>query len=187
MKFGQYYREDPKTKAEKRMKKEAEDKREIADLRQKVEAIPQLVEDRLAVKVCEIVPALLAGLDAWNAAGRQGPVPLPSMTGSNSTNKLPPVFLPTNLPSNATGQPILTVTPPANTAPQPVALVTPPANTAAQLVLQSAPVRDNTPAGTVGSGSSASVSCTPAVVGGASTLAELDAVSKVTKRLRGRS
>ena len=85
------------------------------------------------------------------------------MTGSNSTNQAP----------------VLQLTPPANTAAQ-VALVTLPANITAP-ELDNAPGRENTPAGTM-AGSKPSVSSTPAV-GGASTLAELDAIT-VTKRRR---
>ena len=66
-----------------------------------------------------------------------------------------------------------------NAAPAPVVLVNPATNTAAPEL--NAPVGENSPAGTVPT-SSPSVSCTPAV-GGASTIAELDAIT-VTKRRR---
>jgi hypothetical protein len=83
-------------------------------------------------------------------------------------------------------QPVALVTPASDSAAQLVALVTPPDNTAVRSLLRNAPERENTPASTMAA-SSPSVSCMPAVivVGGASTLAELDAITTVTKHLRG--
>ena len=128
------------------------DSRELQELKEKVAQIPQLVDDQVQKTVTALIPSLIQGLGEWNARGRQGPPPLPNMTGSNLTNQAP----------------VLQLTPPANTAAQ-VALVTPPANTAAA-ELDNAPGRESTPAGTVAR--SSSVSGPPAI----STLAELNAI-----------
>ena len=104
----------------------------------------------------------MEGLAAWHAEGRQGPIHVPSFSGSNSTmnqNVSPDLTTPQ---PNAAAQPpvdLVTMTPPAakDTEPQPVAAV-----------LHNAPERpeNDRPA----AGTSALVS----------TVAELDAITQVT-------
>ena len=62
------------------------------ELRKKVETlenkkvdcttVEQLVDERLK---SFLPPGLVEGLAAWNAAGRQGPIYVPSVSGNNST------------------------------------------------------------------------------------------------------
>lgn len=131
----------------------ADESRELQELREKVAQIPQLVEKQVQEKMTSFIPTIVEALGSWEAAGRVGPPPIPSM-GSNSNNAAAP-----------------NVRPAANTA-APNVLVTPVANIAAPEI--------NAAAGTA-QRSTPSVTCTPTYVGGPSTAAELDAV-KVTKR-----
>jgi hypothetical protein len=168
-KWGEHYSEDPKTWKERKKKEES---LEVKELRAKVDQIPQIVQeqvdnrvaDQVALQITALLPSLLEGLGNWHAGGRQGPPPVPSMVGSNSNNAVPNVL----------------VTPPANIA-TPDVLMTSPANTAAP-ELNAPDRRENTPAVGNAPASNPSISCTP-VVGGPSTLAELDAI-KVTKGRR---
>jgi hypothetical protein len=132
----------------------ADESRELQDLREKVAKIPELVEKQVQEKMTSFIPTIVEALGSWEAAGRVGPPPIPSMVDSNSNNAVAP-----NVP------------PAANTA-APNVLVTPVANIAALEI--------NAAEGTV-QRSTPSVTCTLTYVGGPSTAAELDAV-KVTKR-----
>ena len=129
--------------------------REVQQLKAQVARIPEMVEeqvrDQLGATITAIIPTLVSGLQAWVAGGQQGPPPIPSFTGSDSRN--------------APAAPLV--------SPAEAALVSPAAAPALQL---NAPgCGKNTPAGT-SAASGPSVNCTPAV-GGASTLAELDAIT----------
>ena len=66
-KWGEYYKEDPKTRKERRSHEES---REVQELRKKVAEIPQIVEDQVAKTITSILPTLLEGLGNWNAGGR---------------------------------------------------------------------------------------------------------------------
>ena len=55
-------------------------------------------------------PGLMEGLAAWNAAGRQGPIHVPSYAGSNSSNNVSPDLV-TPLPNTAAQPPLLLVPP----------------------------------------------------------------------------
>jgi hypothetical protein len=126
----------------------------LQELREKVAHIPELAETQVQEKMTSFIPTIVEALGSWEAAGRVGPPPIPSMVGSNSNNAAAP-----NVPSAA------------NTA-APNVLVTPVANIAAPEI--------NAAAGTV-QRSTPSVTCTPTYIGGPSTAAKLDAI-KVTKR-----
>ena len=56
---GEYYKEDPKTRKERRCREES---REVQELRKKVVEIPQIVEDQVAKTITSILPTLLEGL-----------------------------------------------------------------------------------------------------------------------------
>ena len=163
-KWGSYYtagvRKEKKTSSESQA-------REVQELKAQVARIPEIVQEQvqqqLGTTLTAIVPTLIQGLTTWIAGGQQGPPPVPSFTASNS--------------HNAQAAPLVS---PAAPLVSPVAapLVSP----AEAVFVSPAPARalelnapGCTPAGT-SPASGPSVSCTPAV-GGASTLAELDAIT----------
>ena len=129
--------------------------REVQQLKAQVARIPEMVKeqvrDQLGATITAIIPTLVSGLQAWVAGGPQGPPLITSFTGSNSRN--------------APAAPLV--------SPVEAALVSPAAAPALQL---NAPgCGKNTLVGT-SAASGPSVNCTPAVCG-ASTLAELDAIT----------
>src|SRR4051812_41014916 len=70
------------------------------------------MEEKLEARLRQIIPPeLWEGLTQCNAAGGVGPIPVPSVSDSNSYQHLFPNF----------------VTPPSNTLAQPVTLLSPPA------------------------------------------------------------
>jgi hypothetical protein len=192
MKWSEYY------KSGKKEKKATIDEKEVAHLKAQVAQIPTLVEtlveeqvrqqvqhivetqqrtqrqqveDQVGTTLSSIIPTLVAGLDAWYRGGKKGPPPVPSFTGSNSHNVEPSVS-----PQAAT---MVAPAAPTLVAPAAPTLVSP----AAPLLQLNAPVAaDNTPPGTAPT-SGHSISGTPAA-GGASTLAELDAITVTNPRLR---
>ena len=130
--------------------------REVEALKAQVARIPELVqeqvEQQLGTKLNAMVPTLIHGLTTWVAGGQQGRPPVPSFTASNSQ----------------------------------IAMAGPLVSPAEAVFVSPAPARAlelNAPGGCTPAGTSLasgpSVSCTPAV-GGASTLAELDAIIMVT-------
>ena len=129
--------------------------REVEELKAQVARIPELVHEQvqqqLGSMLTGIMPTLIHGLPAWIAGGQQGPPLIPSFTASNS--------------HNAQAAPLV--------SPTEAVLVSP---TPARALELNAP--GCMPAGT-SAASGPSVSCTPAV-GGATTLAELDAIITVT-------
>ena len=129
--------------------------REVQELKAQVARIPEIVqeqvEQRLGATITALVPTLISGLSAWIAGGQQGPPPVPSFTASNS--------------HSAQAAPLV--------SPAEAVFMSPALARALEL---NAP--GCTPAGT-SPASGPSVNCTPAV-GGASTLAELDAIITVT-------
>ena len=129
--------------------------REVQELKAQVARIPEIVQEQvqqqLGATITAIVPTLIQGISAWIAGGQQGPPPIPSFTASNS--------------QNAMAGPLV--------SPAEAVFVSPAPARALEL---NAP--GCTPAGT-SAASGPSVNCTPAV-GGASTLAELDAIITVT-------
>ena len=186
MKWSEYY------KSGKKERKATIDEKEVAQLKAQVAQIPtiveeqvrqqvqhivetqqrtqrQQVEDQVGNTLSSIIPTLVAGLDAWYRGGKKGPPPVPSFTGSNSHNVEPSVS-----PQAAT---MVSLAAPTLVAPAAPTLGPP----AAPLLQLHAPVAaDNTPPGTAPT-SGHSISCTPAA-GGASTLAELDAITVTNPR-----
>ena len=129
--------------------------REVQELKAQVAWIPEIVQEQvrqqLGSTLTGIMPTLIQGLTTWIAGGQQGPPPIPSCTASNS--------------QNAQAGPLV--------SPAEAALVSP---TPARALDINAP--GCTSVGT-SAASGPSVNCTP-TVGGASTLAELDAIITVT-------
>ena len=148
-----------------------EDAAYVRGLEEKVNLIPQLVQDEVAKTMDALLPDMMQRLANWQAAGGQGPLPIPSMVGSNSGTNAVPV---TNAPT-----PAVLVTPAANTAAAPDVMKTPPATIEQPGHNNNAPDGSQNRAANATGGSTPSVSCMPAVVGGVSSLAELDAL-KVT-------
>jgi hypothetical protein len=145
--------------------------RELHELRERVAQIPEIVDKRVADKVdtlftekmTAMMPRLFEAFVNWDAAGRVGPPPIPSIIGSNSSAAAPNVL----------------VTPAANTAAAPhVADIAVPVADIAVPVANTVAKGLNASGGS-GQRSTPSVSCTPMYVGVPSTAAELDAV-KVT-------
>lgn len=91
MKVGEYYQSDAKSRKARRMtgknKAEVEElKRKVESLEQAKEDLPKIVEERVNETLRSwIPPNLLEGIAAWNARGQQGPIHVPSFTGSNSS------------------------------------------------------------------------------------------------------
>ena len=171
MEFLQYYRTDTETRKERR--KLTKDRAEVLELRKKVESLEQekvdstMVDKLVEEKIRSIIPpGLMDRLAAWNAAGRQGPIHVPSYAGSNSSNVSPDLVTP--LP-NIAAQPPQHLVPP-----------TPPTmkDTEALLVVA---VNDRPSAGDTEALPVAAVNDRPAAGTGTlvSTLAELDAITKV--------
>ena len=129
--------------------------REVQELKAQVARIPEIVQEQvqqqLGATITAIVPSLIEGLSAWIAGGQQGPPPIPSFTASNSENVM--------------AGPLV--------SPAEAAFVSP---TPAWALELNAP--GCMPAST-SAASGPSVNCTP-TVGGASTLAELDAIITVS-------
>ena len=152
-KWSEYY------KTGRKERKTSLESQEVKELKAKVAQIPQIVEeqvrdqvrDQLGATITAIMPTLVEGLRGWFAGGQQGPPPIPSLTGSNSHNA------------------------PAVVSPAEASLVSP--VPAPALELDAPGCGKNTPAGT-SAASGPSVTYTPAV-GGASTLAELDAITVI--------
>ncbi|KAK1617729.1 hypothetical protein QYE76_023246 [Lolium multiflorum] len=197
MKWSEYY------KSGKKEKKATIDEKEVAHLKAQVAQIPTLVEeqvrqqvqqivetqqrtqrqqveDQVGTTLSSIIPTLVAGLDEWYRGGKKGPPPVPSFTGSNSHNVEPSVSPQAATMVSPAAPTLVAPAAPTLVAPAAPTLVSPAAPTlvspAAPLLQLNAPVAaDNTPPGTAPT-SGHSISCTPAA-GGASTLAELDAIT----------
>jgi hypothetical protein len=87
MKFGEYYKDEIKKRKERKTQSAAE----VEELKKKVDSFPQLVAEKVEERIREIIPpGLMEGIAAWNAAGRVGPIQVPSMTGSNSAVDVSP-------------------------------------------------------------------------------------------------
>jgi hypothetical protein len=92
--------------------------------------MPDLIAQQVQQKIREIIPdEMWEGLAAWYAAGRRGPLVVPSISGSNSTQHVSPDVV-TPDTANIEAQPAAALVPPpagANTNVHPeVALVTTP-------------------------------------------------------------
>ena len=158
MKFLQYYSTDGGEKRRQR-RKPSRDSAEVLELRKKVETLEQEKVDSSTVSqlVKEgirdfLPPGFMEGIAAWNAAGRQGSIHVPSYAGSTSSHMVTP--------------PDQVVTPPANTVFEPPLHTMPQApRTEAQEPPMQTPMPYNE---------------TPATVAIVSTLEELNAIDKVT-------
>ena len=153
-KWGSYYTAG--VRKEKKTSSESQT-REVEELKAQVARIPELVQEQvqqqLGTTLNAMVATLIHGLTTWIAGGQQGPPPVPSFTASNS--------------HNAQVAPLVSAAEAVSVSPAP-----------ARALELNAP--GCTPAGT-SAASGPSVSCMPAV-GGASTLAELDAITVIKPR-----
>jgi hypothetical protein len=185
MKVGVHFKEDSKTRKERRSKVEEAQRREIADLKAQVATLPTQMEEKFEARLRQVIPPQLwgGGLAAWNTAGGVGPIPVPSVSGSNSAQHVSPnMVTPPSYPSadpfagliplavdtnNAQPAPV----PNTNTQPQPP----PQPNTNVQ---PPPPPQPNTNVQPPPPPQPNSQPMQPRV----STLAELDALTKVTNR-----
>ena len=56
--------------------------------------VDKLLDEKVDEKLRRFLPpALLEGITAWHAGGQQGPIHVPSFTGSNSSNNVSPVLV----------------------------------------------------------------------------------------------
>ena len=104
MKVAEYYSSDAKSRKHRRKSTKA-DSGEVQQLKAEVELLRKRLDEKAEpdpAKVSQIVdnrirefipPFLADGLAAWNAAGRQGPIHLPSYAGSNSSHQVSPTLL----------------------------------------------------------------------------------------------
>src|ERR1041384_6261133 len=61
-----------------------EDAAYVCGLEEKVNLLPQLVQDEVAKTMSALLPDMVQSLANWQACGGQGPIPVPSMVGSKS-------------------------------------------------------------------------------------------------------
>jgi hypothetical protein len=157
----------------------ASERHEVEKLR---EQMPDLIAEQVQQKLCEIIPdELWEGLAAWNAAGRRGSLVVPSIFGSNSIQHVSLDVVTPNTANVEEPHPAAALVPPptaANTnAHAEVALVTPPpadANTEQPITLVPPPATDEAQPTVLHRKESRRENDT-----GVSTLAELNAISKV--------
>jgi hypothetical protein len=130
-KVGNFKKEDHEAKKERKAAAAAaSEKCKVEKLR---EHMPDLIAEQVQLKIREVIlDELWEGLAAWNAAGRRGPLVVPSISGSNSIQHVSPDMV---TPETAIVQAQSTaalVPPPAgaNTE-QPVAPMPPPTTTKA--------------------------------------------------------
>src|SRR3954470_16738412 len=179
-KCSEYY---SSTRKEKGSGKQAE-----TQLQEKMAEIPRIVEQQVGQTLNNMMPSLFMMMRDWLASGQEGLPPMPSFTGSNSHNSTvaaaavsPAAAALVSPAADALASPeadalATSAAPTAAVSPAAAALVTSAADafvtpTAARALERRTPDT---------SGASApSVTCPP-VVGGPSTLAELDAIT-VTK------
>jgi hypothetical protein len=76
-------------------------RREIVDLKVQVAALPAQMEEKFEARLRQVIPPQQwEGLAAWNAAGGVGPIPVPSVSGSNSAQHMSPnMVTPPSYPS----------------------------------------------------------------------------------------
>ena len=99
MKVAEYY-DSSDAKSRKERRTTSKDKAEVQELKKKVDLLEQakvdsstvdkLVENMVKERLREFIPPrLLEGIAAWNAKGQKGPIHVPSFTGSNSSRNRP--------------------------------------------------------------------------------------------------
>ena len=92
----------------------------------------------MAVQMTEMWPAIVAAFDHWDAGGRVGPMPVPSMQGSNSrdTSRVSPANATVGnamvTPPAYNAAPEVLATPQATIVAPEVSVTTPAANTVAR-------------------------------------------------------
>jgi hypothetical protein len=90
-KVGVHFKEDSKTRKERRSKVEEAQRQEIADLKAQVAALPAQMEEKFEARLRQVIPPQRwEGLAVWNAAGGVGPIPVSSVSGSNSAQHVSP-------------------------------------------------------------------------------------------------
>jgi hypothetical protein len=96
-----HFKEESKSRKERRSKVEEAQRQEIADLKVQVAALPAQMEEKFEARLRQVIPPQLwEGLAAWNAAGGIGPIPVPSVSGSNSAQHVSPnMVTPPSYPS----------------------------------------------------------------------------------------
>src|SRR4051812_3164967 len=113
-------RRSSRARGGRKARRTEEDAAYVHGLEEKVNMLPQLVEDQVAKTMNALLPNMMQSLANWQSCGGIGPIPVPSMVGSNSGITAAPV---TNAPT-----PALLDTPADNTAAAPVdVMLTPPA------------------------------------------------------------
>jgi hypothetical protein len=131
-KVGNFKKEDHEAKKERKAAAAAAvTASERSDVEKLREQMPDLIAEQVQQKLCEIIPdEPWEGLAAWNAAGRQGPLVVPSISGSNSIKHVSPDMVTPDTANIEEAQPAAALVPPpaaANTNAHPeVTLVTPP-------------------------------------------------------------
>jgi hypothetical protein len=181
-KVGNFKKEDREAKKGRKAAAAASERREVEKLQ---EQMPDLIAEQVQQKLREIIPdELWEGLAAWNAAGRRGPLVVPSISGNNSIQHVSPDVVTPDTANVKEAQPAAAPVPPpaaANTNAHPeVVLVTPPpADTNIEQPIAPVPPP-------------ATAKAQPTVLHhkasrwendtGVSTLAELNAISKVLLR-----
>jgi hypothetical protein len=86
-----HFKEESKARKERRSKVEEAHRREIADLKAQVATLPTQMEEKFEARLRQIIPPQLwKGLAAWNASGGVGPIPVCSVSGSNSAQHVSP-------------------------------------------------------------------------------------------------
>ena len=116
-KVGVHFKEDAETKKERRTKREEQQARKIQHLEAQVAEMEAKMEAKMEEKLRQMLPPQLwEGLAKWNAAGGVGPIPVPSVSGSNSHQHASPNMV--TPPSNPLAHPLAWVSPqPAAAAP----------------------------------------------------------------------
>jgi hypothetical protein len=95
-----HFKEESKARKERRSKEEEAQRLEIADLKAQVAALPAQMEEKFEARLRQVIPQLWEGLAAWNAAGGVGLIPVPSVSGSNSAQYVSPnMVTPPSYPS----------------------------------------------------------------------------------------
>jgi hypothetical protein len=176
MKVGVHFKEESKARKERRSKVEEAQRLEIADLKAQVAMLPAQMEEKFKARLHQVIPPQLwEGPAAWNAAGGVGPIPVPSVSGSNSAQHVSlNVVIPPSYPSadpfaglsplatdnnNAQPAPVPNTNTRPLPPPQPNTNTRPPPNTNVQPLPPPQPTQTRV-----------------------STLADLDALTKVTNR-----
>lgn len=101
MKVSEYYGSSDGSKTRKERRSTSKATAEVQELRKKVESLEKRVDEDEMNKLVEqklrqfMPPGLMEGLAAWNAAGQQGPIYVPSVSGSNSSHQVSPLLTPT--------------------------------------------------------------------------------------------